>query len=138
MHYYMIEAKFNQFYEVVSAYDGFSDTEMAVHFWTMDLDEVPIEYFSDKCIFNVTTVAPMVKINNCFDLEHTIQTLILEYSDINSKEYPSIPKHEFVYSSKMAGFIACHQYSNQFSIIPIIELSGQDAEVMISAIKLVS
>lgn len=121
----------------MTEYDGFSDVETRIHYWNIDFDEVKSYDFSDLCILNVAK-ALSCELEDLDDLENLIKFLSINYSDINQDEYPNIADQGFEYNSKLAGFIACHQFGTKFAIIPIIELSGKDAEIINSAIALIS
>lgn len=130
--------QYDIFTNIMSKYDGFSDVEVKIHFWTTDLKPVDMTYFSNNCILSLTNVALTFDIKDQEALAEVIRFLKDNYSMIRADQYPSIARYEFDYKCEMAGFAARHNYGSRYSIIPINELSGPDAESVISTITLIS
>lgn len=131
-------SKYENFFNSIERYDGFSDVEISLSCWDSDLNQIQIADFSKNCIPNTTKKPITVCIDNDRDLDQLQSILFNQYSDLKSSEYPNIDISGFEYESKMAGFVACHQYDSVYSIVPIIEFFGRDAEIIISAITLLS
>ncbi len=132
----MIKEKFELFHQDMTLFDGFSDTASKARFWDLGLNELTIHSFSENCILNAGRPVPEIMLRNYLDYEAMIVGLLIKYADINSTVYPNINNESFDYESKLVGFAAHHFYSSSFAIVPIIELSGKDAEIIISAIAL--
>jgi hypothetical protein len=131
-------SKYKTFYDSIERYDGFSDVEVSLSFWDCDINRVEINDFSKKCIPAITRKPITVCIDSDESLDDILKMLISGYSDLNSEEYPNIDISGFEYTSNMAGFVACHMSNNFYSIVPIVEFFGRDAEIIISTITLLS
>lgn len=109
-----------------------------IKFWTLDVYEIGRNYFTNNAIYGLTRKALQWYIEDEEDLLKAIEQLKIDYSDIRLDEYPTIADQGFEYKSNLAGFAACQTYTYDFLIVPVLELSGKDAEIICSAIALIS
>lgn len=135
----MNDNKILDFLATMSAYDGFSDiNHPKVRLWDLELNEKTENDFSYYCVLNIKDNAPLCHIETVNDYYEFIKTLKLHYSDLSSTDYPEYTKGDFEFQSRLVGFAICFIFNNKYSVIPIIELSGLDAESIVTAMMLVS
>ncbi|MCK9529383.1 MAG: hypothetical protein M0R77_02270 [Gammaproteobacteria bacterium] len=135
----MTNDKFEHFISIMTVYDGFSDTNYpSIKLWSLELDEMRQEDFSFNCIFNSTSKAIFSIIETEDDLKLHIELMVAKYSDLNAEDYPEYTKGDFEFQSRLVGFAICHQFNNRFSSLPIVELSGPDAETIVTSLVLLS
>lgn len=135
----MTDKKFDHFIHTMTVYDGFSDTNYpSIKLWSLELDEMNQEDFSFNCIWNLTSKTIFSIIETKEDLELLIELMTEKYSDLNAEDYPEYTKGDFEFQSRLVGFALCHQFNNRFSALPIVELSGPDAETIVTSLLLIS
>lgn len=133
----------DDFYLTISAFDGFSDTEYPnLSFWDNQLNRKKIKDFSPLCLSNSPADGLYMSIRKPAelyqDVELMMETLFQEHSDLNAIRFAEYTKGDFEYQSRLVGFYVCNTMMVRYLIFPIIELSGRDAEVINSAITLLS
>lgn len=134
----MNSEKIQLFLDSMSCYDGFSDiNHPKVRVWDLDFEEKTYDDFSPLCLFN-SEDSLSTRLDTVDDVVEFIKSLEENYSDLNPLMYPEYTKGDFEYQSRLVGFLSCFQFTNVYSFVPIIELSGIDAETIVNTIVLIS
>jgi hypothetical protein len=130
--------KYFQFLKSINSFDDYSDAATKTSFWDLDLEPLDSRMDNRLWIMSVSKAALKMYIENKSDVEKAIEMMEKDYSYIREDEYPEIYKYNFTYKSKLTGFAACQHYGYNCMMIPFIELSGDDAETIISTMTLIS
>ncbi len=135
----MNDKKVEEFMASMNSYDGFSDVNYpAVRLWDMNLDEKEESDFSFTCIYNVANQTIPARMETVEDFYILMDRLKANFSELNSDDFPECTKGHVDFRSRLVGFVACAQFNHIWSILPIVELTGPDAESIVIAMALVS
>lgn len=130
--------KIQHFLDNMSAYDGFSDINHPnVRVWDLDFNEKTYNDFSNLCLFNAND-SISARFDDVDDVLDFIPSFKDKFNHLNSDMYPLYTKGDFDFQSRLVGFLSCFLFTNLYSFLPIIELSGPDAQSIVNSIILSS
>lgn len=110
-----------------------------ISFWDLDLNFRKITDFSNKCVIN--SPAPLtlnLDKNSASQIIGLIEDLKKYHSELNYQMYSSIIDSKFHYKTDLVGFSIANQIGSMFSVLPIVEISGEDADSINNAILLIT
>lgn len=103
--------KIDQFYNTVSSFDGFSDTEYPnLSFWDMELNQKKLNDFASSCLINDSPSKTIMwnlhkSTEQLYDeVEDMVAMLQSEHSQLNEEKYSEYTTGAFEFECRPVGF----------------------------------
>lgn len=129
----------NDFFHSVYLDNDHNSYDPSITFWNLELEQRNFSSFSKFCLVN--SPSPLIlnlEKNNVDQVNGLINELKIYHGELNYEMYSIIIDSGLQYNADLVGFGIANQIGTMFSILPIIEISGQDADTINNLILLVS
>ena len=105
-----------------------------LQFWDMNLNEVSKESFSNNCLINSSELMTFHADDNIQNVLKAVIERCQELDDVRFGDFIG----KFDYETHPAGFVTSRQMGFIYSFLPIVEVTGPDAETINNAVLLVT
>lgn len=129
----------SDFFHTVYLNNTDSSPNPSITFWDLSLEQKEINEFSKYCLANAPApLAWRMEKNDIIQANDLINALKIYHKELNYEMYSFIIDANFQYETELVGFGIANQLGSMFSILPIVEISGRDADSINNAILLVT